>query len=149
MKPRITFLTLGVADLEKSLNFYRDGLGLSTQGIVGAEFEGGSVVVFELKGGLMLALFPKKELAKEAGIPVAKASPTGFSIGYNVNSREEVDQILELAKGAGAIVPSPAKERSWGGYTGYFQDPDKHLWEIAFNPGLPVAEAEDIAEAAQ
>ncbi|MBI3894689.1 MAG: VOC family protein [Acidobacteria bacterium] len=136
MHPRITFLTLGVADLEKSLAFYRDSLGLPTKGIVGTEYEGGAVVFFHLRGGLILALYPKKELAKDANIVPSPATPAEFSIGHNVKMKEEVDAVMEQAKKAGATITKPAQDTFWGGYAGYFQDPDGHLWEIAWNPKM-------------
>jgi uncharacterized protein len=137
MKPFIKVLTLGVHDLEKSLAFYRDGLGLPTKGIVGAEFEGGAVVFFEFHGGLTLALYPKVQIAKDANLPVTQPSAVEFTLGHNVNSKAEVDAVLEQARVAGATV-DPARERAWGGYTGHFQDPDGHLWEVVWNPQAPV-----------
>ena len=116
MKPRITVLTIGVNDLEKSLKFYRDGLGLETQGIVGEEFEYGAVVFFDLQKGLKLALYPRKSLARNANIPQTSSSSTELSIGHNVNSKEEVDVIMAQAKKAGARIIKPAQETFWGGY---------------------------------
>ena len=136
LKPRISIITLAVADLEQSLKFYRDGLGLATKGIVGTEYEGGAVVFFNLKGGLTLALWPKKELAKDANISPTQTSPAEFSIGHNVRSKEEVDEVMKQAEKAGAKITKPAQKTFWGGYAGYFQDPDGPLWEIAFNPQL-------------
>jgi len=138
MQPRITVLTLGVADLNKSLAFYRDGLGLPTSGIVGEEFEFGAVVFFELRGGLKLALYPRKSLAKDSGIPLQPSGALELSIGHNVNSKQEVDALMEQAKRAGATVVKSARDTFWGGYAGYFQDPDGHLWEIAWNPAWKV-----------
>lgn len=138
MQPRISVLTLAVEDLEKSLAFYRDGLGLPTKGIVGTEFEGGAVVFFHLKGGLILALWPKRELAKDAHVAVTPSSPAEFSIGHNVKSKEEVDAVMKRAEQAGATITKPAQDTFWGGYAGYFQDPDGHLWEVAWNPQLPI-----------
>ena len=136
MKPSITVITLGVDDLERSLRFYRDGLGLPTEGIIGTEFEHGAVVFFRLWGGLVLALWPKASLASEANIPVAAPSATELSLAQNVASREEVDAIMAEAERAGATIADPARERFFGGYSGYFQDPDGHVWEIAWNPGF-------------
>jgi uncharacterized glyoxalase superfamily protein PhnB len=104
---------------------------------VGTEYEGGAVVFFHLKGDLILALYPRKELAKDAKIAVSPPSPAEFSIGHNVRSRTEVDAVMEQAKKAGATVTKAAQETFWGGYAGYFQDPDGHLWEIAWNPKVP------------
>ena len=136
MRPRITVITLAVEDLERSLAFYRDGLGLPTKGIVGTEFEGGAVAFFQLQGGLTLALWPKKELAKGAGIAATPSSPAEFSIGHNVRSKEEVDAVMEQAGRAGATITRAAEDTFWGGYAGYFEDADGHLWEIAWNPQL-------------
>ena len=136
MKPRITLITLCVDDLERSLLFYRDGLGLPTEGIIGKEFEHGAVAFFDLQPGLRLAIWPRKSLAHDAGIPVSTPSPTELSIGHNVSSTGEVDAVMEQAKTAGAVIVKPAQKTFWGGYAGYFQDPDHHLWEIAWNPEL-------------
>ncbi|MEW6544469.1 MAG: VOC family protein [Nitrospirota bacterium] len=138
MKPRITVLTLGVDDLERALKFYRDGLGLPTEGIVGTEFEHGAVAFFELQPGLMLALWPRRDIAHDARIPQSAHSPTEFAIGHNVNSKAEVDAVMEQAGKAGANILKPAGETFWGGYAGYFQDPDDHLWEIAWNPRMQI-----------
>jgi catechol 2,3-dioxygenase-like lactoylglutathione lyase family enzyme len=134
MKPHITLLTLAVDDLERALSFYRDGLGLPTKGIVGTEFEHGAVAFFELQPGLKLAVWPRKSLAHDTGIAQAAPSATEFSIGHNVGSREEVDAVMQQAAAAGATIVKPAGDAFWGGYSGYFQDPDGHLWEIAWNP---------------
>ena len=138
MKPRITVLTIGVDDLERSLAFYRDGLGLPTGGIVGTEFEHGAVAFFELQGGLRLAVWPRRDIAHDAGIPAAEASPTEFTLGHNVNSREEVDAVMREAGAAGGTILKAAQDTFWGGYAGYFQDPDGHLWEVAWNPAWEV-----------
>lgn len=134
MKPRISLITLGVDDLEKSVAFYRDGLGLATQGIIGTEFEYGAVAFFDLEGGLKLALWPRKSLAKDSGLTLGSTSATDFAIGHNVGSKAEVDAIMEQARKAGAVITKQAQDTFWGGYAGYFQDPDRHLWEIAWNP---------------
>jgi uncharacterized protein len=138
MEPRITVLTIGVADLERSLQFYRDGLGLATEGIVGTEFEHGAVVFFPLRGGVMLALYPRKEIARDATVREGEPNPTEFTIGHNVRDRHEVDTVLKRAQSAGARIVKPAGPTFWGGYAGYFQDPDGHLWEIAWNPQLKI-----------
>jgi catechol 2,3-dioxygenase-like lactoylglutathione lyase family enzyme len=134
MKPRITLITLGVDDLERAVRFYRDGLGLETEGIVGAEFEYGAVAFFDLQAGLKLALWPRKSIARDCGLAVGSASPTEFTIGHNVASKTEVDAVVEQARIAGAVIAKPPQETFWGGYAGYFQDPDGHLWEVAWNP---------------
>lgn len=134
MKPRITLITLGVDDLERAVRFYRDGLGLKTEGIVGTQFEYGAVAFFDLQAGLKLALWPRASLAHDAGLKLGSRSSTEFSIGHNVSSKAEVDIVMEQAKRAGAVIVKPAHDTFWGGYAGYFQDPDSHLWEVAWNP---------------
>ncbi|MBC5768460.1 VOC family protein [Ramlibacter albus] len=136
MKPRITLITLGVSDLGRSVAFYRDGLGLATQGIVGKEFENGAVAFFDLDGGLRLALWPRTSLAKDAGVALGPQSATEFSLAHNVRTKEQVDEVMEEAKRAGARIAKPAQDTFWGGYAGYFQDPDGHLWEVAWNPQM-------------
>ena len=135
MKPRISILTLGVDNLERALVFYRDGLGLPTQGIVGREFAHGAVAFFDLQSGLKLALWSRADLGYDSGLPVARTN-SAVSIGHNVASTREVDAVMEQARKAGARIVKPAQQTFWGGYAGYFQDPDGHLWEIAFNPGF-------------
>ena len=138
MKARITVLTIGVNNLEKSVAFYRDGLGLRTEGIIGKEFEYGAVAFFELQNGLRLALWPRNSIAHDTGIPLQPPSSTEFTIGHNVNGKEEVDEVIKQAQKAGAnIVKAPA-DTFWGGYAGYFQDPDGHLWEVVWNPNLEI-----------
>jgi hypothetical protein len=136
MKARITVITIGVDDLERSLRFYRDGLGLSTQGIIGEEFEHGAVAFFELQAGLTLALFPRASIARDSTVPEGPSSPTEFTLGHNVSSRDEVDEIMQQAREAGAAIVKEAHETFWGGYSGYFEDPDRHLWEVVWNPML-------------
>ncbi len=138
MKPRITVLTIGVNDLEKSLKFYRDGLGLKTPGIIGQEFEFGAVAFFDLQNGMKLALWPRKSLSHDSGIPLQTPSATEFTIGHNVASKKEVDAVMKQAQGAGAKIVKPAHDTFWGGYAGYFQDPDGHLWEVAWNPAWKI-----------
>ncbi|HEY4647607.1 MAG TPA: VOC family protein [Gemmatimonadales bacterium] len=140
MKPYVTLITLGVDDLERALRFYRDGLGFPTKGIVGTEFEHGSVVFIELQAGLKLALWPRADLAWDAGVPQAPASATELSLGHNVGSKDEVDTVMAQARSAGARIVKPAHQTFWGGYAGYFQDPDGHLWEVAWNPNASVTE---------
>jgi catechol 2,3-dioxygenase-like lactoylglutathione lyase family enzyme len=134
MKPRITIITLGVSDLERSLAFYRDGLGFASEGIVGQEFEYGAVAFFKLQNGLVLALWPRTSIARDSGLAVQSWSATDFTLGHNVNSKREVDQIMDEARRAGATIVKAAGATFWGGYAGYFQDPDGHLWEVAWNP---------------
>jgi uncharacterized protein len=134
MKPRISVVTLGVDDLARSLAFYRDGLGFPTEGIVGEEFEHGAVAFFDLEGGLRLALWPRRDIAHDAGIAAGPPSPTELTLGHNVGSREEVGAVMERARKAGATIVKAAHDTFWGGYAGYFQDPDGHLWEAVWNP---------------
>lgn len=134
MQPRITVITLGVDDLEQAVAFYRDGLGLPTDGIVGREFEHGAVAFFELQGGIRLALWARADIAHDAGLAASGRSPTEFTLGHNVGSRAEVDAVMAQAARAGATIITPAHETFWGGYAGYFADPDDHLWEIVWNP---------------
>jgi catechol 2,3-dioxygenase-like lactoylglutathione lyase family enzyme len=136
MKPHITLVTLAVDDLERALAFYRDGLGISTKGIVGQQFENGAVAFFDLASGLKLALWPRKSLAADSGLPLQPASATEFSLAHNVGSRQEVDAVMKQAEQAGARIAKAAQPTFYGGYAGYFQDPDGHLWEVAFNPGF-------------
>jgi len=139
MNPRIDVITIAVDNLERSLAFYRDGLGLKTEGIIATEFGGdetnaaSAVVFFELEGGLKLALYPRSELAKDAGIAVVPAGSSGFSIGHLVADKSKVDELLERARAAGAPISGGPRDRPWGIYSGYFRDPDGHLWEIIWN----------------
>lgn len=136
MQPRITLITIGVDDLERAVAFYRDGMGLSTQGIVGTQFENGAVAFFNLQPGLKLALWPRKSLAADSGLPLQAASATDMALAHNVSSEQEVRDVIAQAERGGAKIVKPAQATFYGGYAGYFQDPDGHLWEVAFNPGL-------------
>ncbi|HLO31013.1 MAG TPA: VOC family protein [Anaerolineales bacterium] len=134
MRPRITVITIGVDDLERSLAFYRDGLGLKTDGIVGEEFEYGAVVFIDLENGAKLALWPRKSIARDTGLSLQDPSATEFTLGHNLNSKKEVDEVMVQAQKAGAKIVKPAQQTFWGGYSGCFQDPDGHLWEVTWNP---------------
>jgi hypothetical protein len=134
MKPHITLITLCVDDLERAVKFYSEGLGFKTEGIVGKEFEFGAVAFFELNAGLKLALWPRKSLSNDTGLPLGVPNATEFSLGHNVSSKDEVNLVMKQAKDAGATIVKPAQDTFWGGYAGYFQDPDQHLWEVAWNP---------------
>ncbi len=140
MDAHIDVITLAVANLERALAFYREGLGLHSRGIIATEFAGddvtpaGAVVMFELRGGLILALYPRTELAKDANIAGGQPKPGEFSIGHLVSSKGEVDSILSQAEAAGATITDRPHDRPWGIYSGYFRDPDGHLWEIIWNP---------------
>ena len=136
MKPRISMITLGVDDLERSLRFYRDGLGFQTPGIIGQEFEHGAVAFFDLQPGLKLAIWPRKSLSHDNGLPQGPRSSTEFMLAHNVRSSDEVDGVMQQAATAGAVIVKAAQKTFWGGYSGCFQDPDGHLWEIAWNPQL-------------
>lgn len=145
MEPRINVLTLAVGDLERALAFYRDGLGLESTGVIGTEFVGdestpaGAAAMFDLQGGLTLALYPRTELAKDASVPARTPQTGEFSIGHAVATREEVDALLAQAEAAGATRTDDPHERPWGIYSAYFRDLDGHLWEIIWNPRLDVA----------
>lgn len=134
MKPRITVITIGVEDLDVSLRFYREGLGFPTEGIVGKEFEHGAVVFIDLQPGLRLALWPRTSISHDTGLPAGVPNPTEMTLGHNVASKAEVDAVMARAASAGAVIVKPAHDTFWGGYSGYFQDPDGHLWEIVWNP---------------
>lgn len=138
MKPRITVITLGVDNLDRSLAFYRDGLGLPTEGIIGREFEHGAVAFFDLQSGIKLAVWARDDLAHDTGLAKTPTSPTEFSLGHNVASKAEVDTVMTQAQRAGATVIKPASDTFWGGYAGYFQDPDGHLWEVVWNPQFTI-----------
>ncbi|MGE0448163.1 MAG: VOC family protein [Vicinamibacterales bacterium] len=140
MKPRITVLTLGVDDLDRAVAFYRDGLGWPTEGIVGREFDHGAVAFFELQSGLRLALWPRTSIAHDSGVATSAPCPTELTVGHNVRSREEVDSVFDLAVRAGAAIVKRPHATFWGGYAGYFQDPDGHLWEVVWNPAWEAAE---------
>ena len=139
-QPRINVVTLAVDDLERALRFYREGLGLASPGVIGAEWPGdernaaGAVVMFELEGGLVLALYPRGELAKDAGIAVGPPAPGEFSLGHIVAARGDVDALIAAAVAAGGTVTDAPHERPWGIYSGYFRDPDGHLWEVIWSP---------------
>ncbi len=136
MKPRISLITLGVEHLEQSVAFYRDGLGWKTEGVVGKEFEHGAVAFFEMEGGLRLALWPRASLAHDSGVPQGSLNSTEFSLAHNVASKEEVDAAMAQALRAGGRMVKAAEDTFYGGYAGYFADPDGHLWEVAFNPQM-------------
>lgn len=134
MRPRINVLTLGVDDIDRAVRFYRDGLGFRTDGIVGREFEFGAVAFFDLQPGLRLALWPRSSIAHDSGIPPGAPSATEFTLGHNVASKDAVDAAMHKALAAGASEVKAAEDTFWGGYAGYFQDPDGHLWEVVWNP---------------
>lgn len=141
MDAKIFFITLAVDDLGRSLAFFRDGLGWPTQGIVGQEFHDevtgadGTIAIFTLDSGLLLALYERTNLAKDASLPAGPPSSTEFSLGLPAGSRDEVDRLLAQAQAAGGTLTAPAHMRPFGVYSGYFTDPDGHLFEIAWNSG--------------
>lgn len=136
MKQKLTVLTLGVNNLEESLNFYKNAFGWTTEGITGQEFEHGSVVFFDLENGMKLALYERANLSWDSGIPQGSPSSTEFSLGHNVSSEEEVTEIMKTAEINGAKITKPAQKTFWGGFAGYFTDIDGHLWEIVYNPAF-------------
>jgi len=142
MEARIDIITLAVADLERALKFYRDGLGMESRGVIGTEFDGddvepaGAIALFELRNGLLLSFYPRTELAKDAKVPLGPPKTGEFSIGHTVASKAEVDALLTQAQAAGAALTDRPHNRPWGIYSGYFRDPDGHLWEILYNPRL-------------
>lgn len=129
---------MAVEDLQRAVVFYRDGLGLPTNGIMGTEFEIGAVAFFDLQANLKLAVWPRTSLAADTGLPFTGGGTGSFSLAHNVASQDEVDDVMQQARKAGATIVKPAGVTFWGGYAGYFQDPDGHLWEVAFNPEMPV-----------
>jgi hypothetical protein len=131
MDPRISIVTLGVRDLDTATSFYHDGLGLPER-----EFEGD--IAFFTTSGTWLALYPRAALAEDATVPEEGSGFPGFTLAHNVGSKEEVDRVLAEAEAAGAEVVKPAAEAFWGGYSGYFADPDGFLWEVAWNPDFPI-----------
>ena len=134
MQAHISVITLAVEDLQRALDFYRDGLGLATEGIIGQEFEPGAVVFFELQAGLKLALWSKQSLQQDTGLTGTASNATQITLGHNVHSPLEVDQVLKQAQNAGAKILKPAQSTFYGGYAGYFQDLDGHVWEVVYNP---------------
>jgi catechol 2,3-dioxygenase-like lactoylglutathione lyase family enzyme len=132
--PGVTVITLGVDDLDAAVRFYAEGLGLATDGVVGKEFEHGAVAFFDLQPGLRLALWPRASIAHDTGLDLGPKSATELTLGHNVPSREDVDAIMLRARHAGARIIKDGQETFWGGYAGYFQDPDGHLWEVVWNP---------------
>jgi len=147
MEPHIDVITLAVSDLERSLLFYRDGLGLDSGELVGTDYPGdeltpaGAAAMFKLANGLMLMLYPRSELAKDANIASGATAQSGeFSIGHTVATRADVDALLARAKNAGATLTDRPHDRPWGIYSGYFRDLDGHLWEVIWNPRMARSE---------
>lgn len=136
MQPRITLITLGVDDLDRAVRFYRDGLGFPTKGVVGKEFEHGAVAFFDLANGLRLALWPRTSIAHDTGLAQSLPGPTNFTLAHNVRTSDEVDLVLATVVAAGGRILKPAAKAFWGGYTGYFQDTEGNVWEVAWNPSM-------------
>lgn len=136
MKPRISVITLAVDDLDRAVRFYRDGLGFATDGIIGREFENGAVAFFDLTFGLKMALWPRQSVRHDIGLPAQSPNPAEFTLGHNVSSKAEVDEVMKQAADAGAVILKAAQNTFWGGYAGYFQDPDQHVWEVVWNPQM-------------
>ena len=128
MEPRISIITLGVSDLPRSVKFYRDGLGLTLYD------ENTESIAFFQNKGTWLALYPRAALAADVGIPTEGSGFSGVTLAHNLRTKEEVDELLQVAVDAGATLVKPAQDTFWGGYSGYFSDPDGYLWEIAWNP---------------
>lgn len=139
MRAKISFITLAVDDLDRSIAFYRDGLGWQTEGIVGQEFHDeltgadGTIAFFALETGLLLGLYERANLAKDASLPLGLRSTTEFSLGIPAGSQAEVDELLRQAEAAGGTLTAPAHMRPFGVYSGYFTDPDGHLFEIVWD----------------
>lgn len=132
MEQRLSLITLGVTDLSRSRHFYETGLGWQPSSASNEQ-----VVFFQI-GGLVLALYGKTALAQDAHLPQEGTGFGGIALAYNVRQREEVDAVLAEAQTAGATILNPAQETDWGGYAGYFADPDGYPWEVAWNPHFPL-----------
>jgi uncharacterized protein len=137
MEQRISVITVAVADLERSRRFYEDGLGWSPRSVH-------EDIAFYQLNGIVLGLFARASFNADAHLPSGTESVGGIALAYNVRSREEVDRVMAAAEAAGAKITKPAEEVFWGGYSGYFTDPDGHLWELAWNPGWPIDEQGNV-----
>lgn len=129
MKPKVSLIALGVRNLERALVFYRDGLGLPTH-----NYKPDEGIVFFAMEGTWLSLYPRDQLAKDAGVSSEASGFPGITLAHNVRSKDEADRVFAQAVAAGATPVKPPQDVFWGGYSGYFADPDGHLWEVAFNP---------------
>ncbi|RUO65134.1 hypothetical protein SAMN06297229_1501 [Pseudidiomarina planktonica] len=143
MPAAVSFITLTVASLERAVSFYRDGLGWQTEGIIGTEYENGAVAFFPLPHGQILALWPRASLLKDLQLKDSAteadiSTNASMMLAHNLASCAEVDKFMQVAEAAGARVIKPATKTAWGGYAGCFQDPDKHLWEVVWNPKFPL-----------
>ena len=137
-EPRISLITLGVSDLRKSRRFYEEGLGFEASSISSDD------IVFLKTNGALLALFPTDHLAKDATVPPEGSGFRKFTISHNVREKSQVEEVLQIAQAAGAQIIKPAQDVFWGGYSGYFSDPDGHLWEICWNPYFELDEKGEI-----
>ena len=146
MKPHISIITLAVDNLEKSVRFYRDGLGWKTRGIVGADYDYGATAFFDLQPGLSMALWPRESLAHEVGVELQSPAMTELMLSHCVGDKAQVDEVLNQAAQAGGQILKPAHDTLLGGYAGIFKDPDGHLWEIAWNPEPSAAAIEESPE---
>ena len=129
MDPQITLVTLGVSDVDDSIRFYRDGLGFPMD-----DRDPDDDIAFFTLEGTWLSIYPRELLAEDATVPDDRTGFSGVTLAHNVASRDEVDAVLEQAVDAGGRLVKPAQEVFWGGYSGYFADPDEHLWEVAYPP---------------
>jgi len=136
MKPRISMITLGVSDLAASIRFYEQGLGFP-------RMESPPEVAFFTLHGTWLGLYGREALAEDACVPAQGSGFGGFTLAHNVHSEAEVDEVIRLAEQAGATITKPPGKVFWGGYSSYFQDPDGHLWEVAYNPLFRVGPADE------
>lgn len=136
MKPRISMITLGVRDLERAVKFYEQGLGLP-------RMESPPEVAFFTLNGTWLGLYGRAALADDAGVSPDGRGFRSVALAHNVGSTAEVDEVMAQAEAAGAAVVKPAEKAFWGGYSGYFEDPDGHLWEVAWNPLFWVGPVDD------
>ena len=134
MEPRISFITLGVRDFQRSVKFYRDGLSFPL-----SSASKGDIAFFKMSG-IVLALYSSDKLAEDANVPQEGSGFRGVTLAHNVRQREEVNEVLSLAAAAGGTITKPAQDVFWGGYSGYFADPDGHLWEVVWNPHFPFAD---------
>ena len=125
MEQRLTLITLGVSNLEQSAKFYLDGLGWK------ATEDSSDHIIFIQMNGFLLSLYPHNELAADATVNEDRSNFRGFTLAYNVSTPAEVDRVLDFAVQAGAKLTKPAQIATWGGYSGYFSDPDGFLWEVA------------------
>lgn len=134
MEPRISFITLGVSNIQMSVEFYQDGLGFPLSS--GSKDD----IAFFKTGGVVLALYPLDKLAEDCQVPADGSGFRGVTLAHNVRRREEVSEVLALAAAAGGTITKSAQDVFWGGHSGYFSDPDGHLWEVVWNPFFPIAD---------